>query len=83
MTRFINDVAGRECVTINKEVMDSEMMHAERNKALAYFLKAYKNFENNQAGYELGLAGRPKFSHGQTLPELLSIKFSDVVVRNL
>ena len=47
VTRFINEVAGRRCVTINKEVMNSEMMHAERNMALAYFLKAYKNFENN------------------------------------
>jgi glutaminase A len=43
---FINELAGRNCVSVNKDVKQSEMDHAERNTALAYFLKAYGNFEN-------------------------------------
>lgn len=46
VTRFINEVSGKECVNINQDVMDSELAHSERNTALAYFLKAYKNFDN-------------------------------------
>jgi len=46
VTKFINEVSGKECVNINQEVMDSELNHSERNTALAYFLKAYQNFDN-------------------------------------
>lgn len=46
ITRFINEVSGKECVNINQDVMDSELEHSERNTALAYFLKDYKNFDN-------------------------------------
>ncbi|MEX2511474.1 MAG: glutaminase [Cyclobacteriaceae bacterium] len=44
---YIDELAGHHCVTINKEVMSSEMNHSERNTAMAYFLKAYKNLEND------------------------------------
>ncbi|WP_162419258.1 glutaminase [Cyclobacterium roseum] len=44
---FIDELAGQHCVRINEEVMQSELLHAERNTAMAYFLKAYKNFEND------------------------------------
>ncbi|PRY88179.1 glutaminase [Mongoliibacter ruber] len=43
---FINELSGRSCVRINQEVKESEKNHAERNTALAYFLKAHKNFDN-------------------------------------
>ncbi|EOZ96714.1 Glutaminase [Indibacter alkaliphilus LW1] len=43
---FINELSGHQCVLMNPEVKQSEQNHAERNTALAYFLKAYKNFEN-------------------------------------
>lgn len=43
---FINEVAGEDCVNINTAVKKSEQNHAERNTALAYFLKSYKNFYN-------------------------------------
>ncbi|MCL6260302.1 glutaminase [Aquiflexum sp. TKW24L] len=44
---FINDIVGRTCVRIDESVMNSEIAHSERNTALAYFLKAYDNFEND------------------------------------
>lgn len=44
---FIDELAGQHCVRINEEVMQSELLHAERNTAMAYFLKAYKNFDND------------------------------------
>lgn len=44
---FINEVVGRSCVMIDESVMNSEIAHSERNTALAYFLKAYGNFEND------------------------------------
>jgi len=44
---FINELAGENCVEINQAVMKSEKNHAARNTALAYFLKAYKNFDNS------------------------------------
>lgn len=47
ISSFINELAGANCVRINEEVMQSELLHSERNMALAYFLKAYKNFEND------------------------------------
>lgn len=47
MIEFINEIAGDHCVSINEEVMASELNHSERNTALAYFLKAYKNFDND------------------------------------
>lgn len=43
---FINELAGDTCVRINPEVKNSEMNHGERNTALAYFLKSFKNFNN-------------------------------------
>ncbi|WP_057937503.1 glutaminase [Algoriphagus resistens] len=43
---FINELAGATCVKINPEVKNSEMNHGERNTALAYFLKSFKNFNN-------------------------------------
>jgi len=46
VSKFINELSGRECVKINQEVMDSELKYSERNTALAYFLKAHKNFDN-------------------------------------
>ncbi|MCH6233200.1 glutaminase [Cognataquiflexum rubidum] len=44
---FINEIVGRTCVQIDESVMNSEIAHSERNTALAYFLKAYNNFEND------------------------------------
>ncbi|MDN3687020.1 glutaminase [Cyclobacterium jeungdonense] len=44
---YIDELAGQHCVRINEEVMQSELQHAERNTAMAYFLKAYKNFDND------------------------------------
>jgi glutaminase len=44
---YINELVGRSCVRINEQVMQSEIAHSQRNKALAYFLKAYDNFDNN------------------------------------
>jgi glutaminase len=46
VSKFINELSGKECVKINQEVMDSELRHSERNTALGYFLKAYQNFDN-------------------------------------
>ncbi|MFD2037237.1 glutaminase [Belliella marina] len=46
---FINEISGNTCVSVNHEVKKSEQNHAERNTALAYFLKAYKNFDNDIA----------------------------------
>ncbi|MEP2347493.1 MAG: glutaminase, partial [Algoriphagus sp.] len=46
LTDFINELAGQTCVKINQEVMRSEKNHGERNTAMAYFLKSYKNFNN-------------------------------------
>ncbi len=46
ISKFINELAGKECIKINQEVMDSELKHSERNIALGYFLKAYENFDN-------------------------------------
>lgn len=46
VSKFINELAGKECIKINQEVMDSELRHSERNIALGYFLKAHENFEN-------------------------------------
>ncbi|EIM78489.1 glutaminase [Nitritalea halalkaliphila LW7] len=43
---FVNELAGKNCVTINEAVKRSELAHAQRNKALAYFLKAYQNFHH-------------------------------------
>jgi len=45
--RFINEIVGRTCVMIDESVMNSEIAHSERNTALAYFLKAFGNFEND------------------------------------
>lgn len=47
ISKFINEITGKECIKINQEVMDSELNHSERNIALGYFLKAYDNFNNN------------------------------------
>ncbi|WP_075349532.1 glutaminase [Algoriphagus marinus] len=47
ITEFINELAGETCVKINGDVKSSEFKHGERNTALAYFLKSYKNFNNN------------------------------------
>lgn len=44
---FINELSARTCVSVNEDVKRSEQNHAERNTALAYFLKAYKNFDNS------------------------------------
>lgn len=44
---FIDELAGQHCVRINEEVMHSELLHAERNTAMAYFLKAYQNVDND------------------------------------
>ncbi|WP_439490385.1 glutaminase [Algoriphagus sp.] len=46
ITEFINELAGETCVKINPEVQVSEKNHGERNTALAYFLKSFKNFNN-------------------------------------
>lgn len=43
---FIDEISGENCVKINPDVKNSEKNHAERNTALAYFLKSYKNFDN-------------------------------------
>lgn len=43
---FINELVGEACVRINPDVKRSEMNHGERNTALAYFLKSFKNFDN-------------------------------------
>jgi glutaminase len=43
---FINEISGKNCVSINQQVKNSEKSHGERNTALAYFLKSYKNFDN-------------------------------------
>ncbi|MFC3417446.1 glutaminase [Algoriphagus hitonicola] len=43
---FINEIAGKNSVSINSAVKNSEKNHGERNTALAYFLKSYKNFDN-------------------------------------
>jgi glutaminase len=47
ISEFINEIAGTNCVSINEEVMNSELKHSERNTAMAYFLKAYNNFDND------------------------------------
>ncbi len=44
---FINEISGNNCVKINSDVKNSEKNHGERNTALAYFLKSYKNFNND------------------------------------
>ncbi|AFL82752.1 L-glutaminase [Belliella baltica DSM 15883] len=44
---FINEISGKNCVSFNESVKKSEQNHGERNTALAYFLKSYKNFNNN------------------------------------
>ncbi len=44
---FINDISGVDCVKINEKVQLSEQAHGERNTALAYFLKAYQNFDGD------------------------------------
>ncbi|PZX60468.1 L-glutaminase [Algoriphagus ratkowskyi] len=46
LTEFINEIAGDTCVKINPDVKNSEKNHGERNTALAYFLKSFKNFNN-------------------------------------
>lgn len=46
VSKFINELAGKECIKINQKLMDSELKHSERNIALGYFLKAHQNFEN-------------------------------------
>jgi len=46
ISSFINELAGGKCVKINPDVKRSEMNHGERNTALAYFLKSFKNFNN-------------------------------------
>ncbi|RAI92150.1 glutaminase [Algoriphagus yeomjeoni] len=46
ITDFINELTGESCVKINADVKNSEMAHGERNTALAYFLKSFKNFDN-------------------------------------
>ncbi|MCC5921564.1 MAG: glutaminase [Cyclobacteriaceae bacterium] len=43
---FISDIAGCTNIQINGEVLMSEMDHASRNRAVAYFLKAHQNIEN-------------------------------------
>lgn len=45
--KFINDISGDKSVRINEEVKASELKHSERNIAMAYFLKAYDNFDND------------------------------------
>ena len=47
ITQYIDELAGHHCVTVNEEVMKSELEHSERNMAMAYFLKAYRNFNND------------------------------------
>jgi len=47
ISEFINELAGSTCVKINPDVKNSEKNHGERNTALAYFLKSYKNFDNS------------------------------------
>jgi glutaminase len=47
LTSFIQEITGLNCARINQEVMQSELKHSEKNTALAYFLKAYKNFDND------------------------------------
>lgn len=44
---FINELVDKTCVSINPSVKTSEKKHGERNTALAYFLKAYNNFDND------------------------------------
>ncbi|MCH7413664.1 glutaminase [Belliella sp. R4-6] len=46
---FINEISGQNCVNIDHQVKNSEKNHGERNTAMAYFLKAYKNFDNEIA----------------------------------
>ncbi|EAZ80686.1 glutaminase [Algoriphagus machipongonensis] len=46
VSAFINELAGETCVMVNNDVKNSEMDHGERNTALAYFLKSFKNFNN-------------------------------------
>ncbi|MCH7399619.1 glutaminase [Belliella sp. DSM 107340] len=46
---FINEISGQNCVKIDHQVKNSEKNHSERNTAMAYFLKAYKNFDNDIA----------------------------------
>ena len=46
ITDFINELAGETCVKVNPDVKNSELNHGERNTALAYFLKSFKNFNN-------------------------------------
>lgn len=47
ISNFINEISGKNCVSFNDSVKKSEQNHGERNTALAYFLKSYKNFNNN------------------------------------
>ncbi len=47
ITEYIDELAGTHCVRVNEEVKMSELAHSARNTALAYFLKAYRNFENS------------------------------------
>ncbi|MEB2776440.1 glutaminase [Algoriphagus sp. D3-2-R+10] len=46
ISEFINELSGENCVKINPDVKNSEKNNGERNTALAYFLKSYKNFNN-------------------------------------
>lgn len=39
ISKFINEITGKECIKINQEVMDSELKHSERNTALGYFFE--------------------------------------------
>ncbi|MDA9189566.1 glutaminase [bacterium] len=41
--KFIQSLSGNPNISINSKVKQSEVMHAHRNYALAYYMKSYKN----------------------------------------
>lgn len=46
---FLASLCGREKIFIDEDVARSEEQHGDRNRAIAYFLKAHDRFENDVA----------------------------------
>ena len=45
--KFMQDLSGNPNITINEKVKNSEVRHADRNHALAYFMKSFGNIESD------------------------------------
>ena len=46
MLRFVRDVSGNKTLSYDEEVAESERNYGNRNRAMANFIKSYKNLDN-------------------------------------